>query len=136
MIDSAISSANLDTGSVDVPLVDAVVTGDDDGRIIVAVVNKSDSSAGGIRVRIGGVPVTGRHRAVVLTGATPDSYNDVESPDEVQPAETEFDFADGIAEIPAHSVVVCTIDGFESRDSDDFAWSRGTAGMWTQTPSR
>lgn len=59
VIDSAISSANLDTGSVDVPLVDAVVTGDDDDHVIVALVNKSDSRAGGVRVRIGGVPVKG-----------------------------------------------------------------------------
>ncbi len=132
VVDSATSSANLDTGSADVPLIDAVVTGDDQGRVIVAIVNKSDGTAGGVRIRIGGVPVTGRHRATVLTGATTDSFNDVEDPDAVHPVETDLDFVEGVVEVPAHSVAVCTIEGLPSSDPDGLAWARGTAGRWTQ----
>lgn len=114
---------------------DAIATGGDDGRLAVGLVNKSDGRAGGVRIRIGGIPVSGRHRAVVLTGATPDSYNDVQDPDAVRPVETDLEFVDGVAEIPAHSVVVCTIDAAAASDADAFPWGCGPVGTWTKAPN-
>ncbi len=133
LLDSAISSASLDTGVRDVPLIDAIATADAEGRVVVALVNKSETEVVGVRVRIGGVPVIGSHAAVVLAGASTDSYNDVENPDAVRPETVTLVFDDGVATIPAHSVAICPIDTLLAGDADTFAWARASAGTWTRT---
>jgi hypothetical protein len=76
--------------------------------------------------------VTGSHEAVVLSGATADSYNDIDNPDAVRPDTVSLAFTDGVASVPAHSVVICTIDASSARDNDAFEWGRGSSGIWTR----
>jgi len=109
VLDSALTSANLDTSYGDVPLVDAIATAGDDGFTTIVLVNKSADQTVPVRVRIAGRPVTGEHDATILAGASPDSYNDVEHPDAVTPTHCQQRFDDGITIVPPHSVTVCRI---------------------------
>ncbi len=135
VLDTAVSSVGLDTGSGDVPLVDAIATAGDDDRIIVALVNKSDVNQAGVLVRIGGSPVTGTHEAVVLAGPGPDAFNDVENPETVRPEVVSLAFVDGVAMIPAHSVAIISIEASAARHDDAFEWAIGATGNWKSAVS-
>ena len=45
-------------------------------------------------------------RATVLTGDSPDSYNDTEHPDRVAPHQVDLRFENGTAILPPHSLIV------------------------------
>ncbi len=108
VIDSAVQSVPLDTGHGEVPLVDAVATGDDEGNIVLALVNKSADEAASVRVRVDGVALSGTYGATVLRGDNPDAFNDVENPDAVTPETTTVQFTDGTIQLPPHSITICT----------------------------
>lgn len=108
VLDSAVQSIALDTGAGEVPLVDAIATGDDDGNTVFVLVNKSDKDAAPVRVRIDGVALTGEFAATTLIGDHPDAFNDVDHPDAVTPQTTTVLFVDGVVTLPAHSITLCT----------------------------
>jgi alpha-N-arabinofuranosidase len=128
-VDSAVSSVNLRTGSGDVPLIDAIATCGDDGQLTVVLVNKAGSREAPVHLRVSGKPVTGTRKGVVLSGPSPDAYNDVASPSLVIPKETTLEFHNGVAVVPPHSVTFCFIDGSRST-ADDLEWSRTSTGPW------
>lgn len=125
IVNSVTSSANLDTGFGDVPLIDAIATTDDSGKTTVVLVNKSPSDDAAVRIRVGGQPVDGVYEATQLAGDSADAFNDVENPDRVVPQKFPLRFEDGIATLAPHSVTVCTIDG-DAAAKENFAWSLGS----------
>ena len=128
VLDAQIRSANLATGSGDVPLVDAVATGDDDGFVTISLVNKSDRDEAAVRVVIGGRPVTGEHDATVLTGTGPDAFNDVDAPEAVVPVTGRLSFTDGVVMLPPHSVSICRVRG-QHDEPPALAWTVGRSGV-------
>ncbi len=48
----------------------------------------------------------GTYTATVLSGDSPDSYNDIDHPDRVAPQKTELTFRNGIVNLPAHSLTI------------------------------
>lgn len=52
------------------------------------------------------MPLNGTFKATVLTGDSPDSYNDIEHPNRVAPHEVALTFEKGTANLPPHSLTV------------------------------
>lgn len=129
VLDTDVRSANLDTGAGDVPLVDAVATADADGSAVIVLVNKSDTDEAPVRVLIGDRPLEGGHPATILSGGDPDAFNDVGTPDAVVPHESQLDFADGVAVVPAHSVVIVRVADGAVRSGFQESWSVGSRGI-------
>lgn len=128
VVDSAVSSANFDTGSGNVPLIDAITTSDENGNLRLVVINKSDVDAADVRVRVGGSPVNGIKSAVALAGPHADAYNDIDTPDTVVPEQVELRFDNGIVTVPAHSITV--VDLGASAETESYDWNTGLAGVW------
>jgi hypothetical protein len=56
-----------------------------------------------------GVPLDGTFKATVLTGDSPDAYNDIKRPDRVVPKETELIIKKGITVLPPLSLTILNI---------------------------
>jgi alpha-N-arabinofuranosidase len=93
-----------------VPALDAVATCGDEMRCWrLALVNRHPEHKLACTVVFRGKRLVGTHKATVLSGDSPDAYNDVEHPDRVVPAQSELEFTDGVVALPPHSVTVLRI---------------------------
>ena len=98
----------LTDGKASVSVLDAVLTVSNDGkRRVLAVVNKSPDKAVQLAVSAiaGDAAVAGRppYQATVLSGASPDDYNDIGAENRVVPVKTTYAVKDGKLELPPHS---------------------------------
>jgi alpha-N-arabinofuranosidase len=59
---------------------------------------------------MGNKVLNGTFKATVLTGDSPDSYNDIEHPDRVSPEKVEISFKKGITHLPPHSLTIVHLD--------------------------
>lgn len=94
-------------GNAAVPAVDAVATCNaarDQWRVLL--VNRHSSAAVNCGVQFDDAPVTGSCRATVLSGDSPDAFNDVERPDRVIPRRSQLEFRHGGVALPPHSVTI------------------------------
>jgi alpha-N-arabinofuranosidase len=95
-----------------VPVLDAVVTCDDAWKsLCLAMVNRHPEREVSCSLRISGTPVDGTYSAMMLTGDSPDAYNDIPQPNRVTPTKVSLRFSRGTTMVPPHSVVLCRIDG-------------------------
>jgi len=102
-----IESDRLAHGDSSVAMVDAIATVDDSGATwTVAMINRHPSKAVRCTVSIGGAPIDGTFRTTVLTGDSPDAFNDIEHPNRVTPQKTELVFDEGAVSLPPHSLSV------------------------------
>ncbi len=60
-------------------------------------------------LEINGALVDGPHSATVLAGDSIDAYNDIEHPDRVAPAGTQFAFTQGLVMLPPHSLSIVKV---------------------------
>jgi len=103
-------AGNLRHGNRSVPVIDAVATVSQSGeQWAIALVNRHPSKNVACTVRMGEMPLDGTCKATVLTGESPDSYNDVEHPDRVTPNEVELTFKKGTANLPPHSLTIVEV---------------------------
>jgi alpha-N-arabinofuranosidase len=108
VLDAAVWSTPLATGATDVPGVDAIATvASGDGRVSLALINKNPDEAARCEISIDGKLVTGPIEATVLTGDSPDSFNDVSTPASVVPTRADFTDGTGAVTLPPHSVTIC-----------------------------
>lgn len=93
-----------------VPVLDAVVTASDDWKqMTFALVNRHPEREVSCSVKVDGVPIEGTLAATMLTGDSPDAYNDIPKPDRVTPVKGNLKFTGGAATVPPHSVVLCQL---------------------------
>jgi alpha-L-arabinofuranosidase len=93
-----------------VPVVDAIATVDDSGkRWSIAMVNRHPDADVACTVKVKDQLVEGTCMAVVLSGDSPGSYNDVASPNRVVPKRTNLRFARGVAIFPPHSLTIVKV---------------------------
>ncbi len=93
-----------------VAMVDAIATVDESGKEwAVAMMNRHPSEEVVCTLKMAGRLLDGTYRASVLTGDSPDSYNDVEHPDRVAPKEAELTFREGTVSLPPHSLVIVDV---------------------------
>jgi alpha-L-arabinofuranosidase len=89
------------------PSIDAVATCDDAmKRWRIAVVNRHPSEFVPCSISLKALHLEGSVRATVLDGASPDDYNDIDSPERVIPHEERLCVVDGEIQIPPHSLCV------------------------------
>lgn len=82
VLSSSIQSETLSNGKISVPVVDAIVTCSDDKKILsIALVNKDPQKEA--ECNLGIEKIDGVVNAEILSGDSPDAFNDVNSPDRV-----------------------------------------------------
>ncbi|GHT24151.1 alpha-N-arabinofuranosidase [Planctomycetales bacterium] len=104
-----VKSERLTHGDKSTPALDAVLTcNDDKTKYVLAVVNKSPDKA--IAFDIGAVnKISGKtadeFSATILSGSSPDDFNDIGAENRVVPESKTLKVEDGKVVVPAHSVV-------------------------------
>ena len=107
VLSSQISSDLLHVDKDTVPVIDAVVTrSDDQKRHAVAVVNRHPQTAARLKLTLGNTVNLAGARVTILSGDSPDAYNDVARPDRVVPETRALMLSDGQIELPPHSVAI------------------------------
>ena len=108
IVPSNITSASLSNGKNSVNVVDAVVSANADrSRYVCAIINKDPDNGQLVRLDFKGLGIKAPKKlnGVILTGESPDDYNDI-SQERVKPMERSFKVTDGGIEIPPHSLVM------------------------------
>lgn len=85
-------------------MLDGIITCSDDKKFYsIVLVNKHPEKE--IECNIG-LKVNKKIDATILSGDSPDAYNDLEKPDRVVPVVKELSVNDGMVLLPAHSLVI------------------------------
>jgi alpha-N-arabinofuranosidase len=94
-----------------VAVVDAIATVDETGKSwAISLINRHPSDHVDCTLKMGNKVLNGTFKATVLTGDSPDSYNDIEHPDRVSPEKVEISFKKGITHLPPHSLTIVHLD--------------------------
>ena len=110
VVGADVESDRLTRGDSSVAMVDAIATVDETGeQWAVAIMNRHPSEAVRCTIELGPQPIDGTYQATLLTGDSPDAYNDIEHPRRVAPRATELVFEDGTVSLPPHSLVILTL---------------------------
>ena len=105
-----INADRLTHDGASVAVVDAIATVDESGKKwAVAMMNRHPSEEVTCKLNIAGDLADGTYKATLLTGETPDSYNDIDHPYRVVPKQTEMTFKKGTVSLPPHSLVIVEI---------------------------
>lgn len=115
LLATSVANANVTSdpfthGGASVPALDAVATCDDAmecWRFIL--VNRHPNTELTCSVSIADTPIEGVHKATVLSGVSPDDYNDIDSPDRVTPEKLDVSFSGGVTRLRPHSVTIIEI---------------------------
>jgi alpha-L-arabinofuranosidase len=100
-------------GGLPTPALDAVATcSQDQESWHLALVNRLPDRELDCTIRLGGAPLHGTYPATVLSGDSPDAYNDIGNPDRVVPQRTELTCLDGAISLPPHSVTVLELHNY------------------------
>jgi len=110
VVKAKVNSDKLTHGSASVAMVDAIATVDKSGKKwAVAMMNRHPSKEVVCTLKIGELPVDGTYKATILTGDSPDAYNDIEHPDRVAPKEAELTVKKGAISLPPLSLVIVDV---------------------------
>ena len=94
--------------TISVPVVDAVVTCSDDMKLLtVALVNRSPENEA--ECDLGLNSLLGKVDAVILSGDTPDAYNDIDDPHRVVPQNKTMKVKNNCVILPPHSLTILHI---------------------------
>jgi alpha-L-arabinofuranosidase len=103
-------SDRLTHGSSSVAMVDAIATVDSSGKKwAIALMNRHPSEEVACTLKMDDLLVDGTYQATVLTGESPDAYNDIEHPNRVVPKKIALTFKKGIISLPPHSLVIVDV---------------------------
>lgn len=108
--DTQISGNKLTYGEDSVYVIDAISTVEKNGENrAISLVNRHPSENIDCKVVIGDKLLNGTYMAKILTGESPDAYNDIEHLNRVAPKEIELTFKKGIVSLPPHSLTIVQI---------------------------
>ena len=108
--DAQVISERLEHGEKSVAVVDGIATVDESGKQwAFALVNRHPSESVDCTLKIKEMLLDGTYKATVLTGESPDSYNDIRHPDRVTPKEIEQLFKNGVTSLPPHSLTIVNV---------------------------
>ena len=100
-------SAPLRVEQASVPALDAVATCSDDGRqIAIAFINRHPEMTARWKVNVGGRSNPTKGRVTILSGDSPQAYNDVAHPNRVVPETHDLAIGNATLEFPPHSIAV------------------------------
>ncbi|MEI7903184.1 MAG: alpha-L-arabinofuranosidase C-terminal domain-containing protein [bacterium] len=105
-----IQSDKLLHGAASIPVADAIATVDESGkRWALALVNRHPDKKVACTVNMKNRLLDGKFSAVVLAGASPEAFNDIEYPDRVAPQKTTLTFTQGVVNLPPHSLTIIKV---------------------------
>lgn len=111
-LEERVGSINVEAGKLingddSVAVVDAIATVDENGKNwAISLVNRHPSDYVACTLKMGNKLLDGKYKATILTGDSPDSYNDIQYPDRVAPKETDMIFRKGVTLLPPHSLII------------------------------
>jgi alpha-N-arabinofuranosidase len=107
VIDCKVSCDALHVDQISVNALDAVATCSDDRRnVALALVNRHPETAALWKLNLSSGGMAKSARVTILSGDSPDAYNDVTRPDRVVPVTREVMIENGALDLPPHSVSV------------------------------
>lgn len=107
VVSSSITCDQLQVEKDAVPALDAVVTQSDDRkRTAIALINRHPESAARLQLKLDIQVNPAGATITILSGDSPDAYNDVAHPDRVVPETRPLVLRDGQIEVPPHSVAI------------------------------
>jgi len=110
VVKATVASDQFQHGGAAVPAVDAVATCDPAKKTWrIVLVNRHASAMLDCTVKLGDKPLEGSFRATILSGDSPDAYNDTDKPEWVVPSKAELTFANGAAQLPPHSLTILEV---------------------------
>jgi alpha-N-arabinofuranosidase len=107
VVSSQVTSDRLTVDKDTVAAIDAVVTrSDDQKRFAVALLNRHPEMAARCKLTLGNGVNPAGGKVTILSGDSPDAFNDVARPNRVTPESQTLTLNDGQIEIPPHSVAI------------------------------
>jgi alpha-N-arabinofuranosidase len=85
----------------------------------MAIVNRHPDAIQSCSIKMGGKLLDGEFNATLLTGNSPEDYNDIENPDRVVPEKLIIPVKRGIVNLPPHSLVILNSDPGPEKKSRD-----------------
>jgi len=105
-----LEAAPLVQGGRSIPVLDAVATVDESGKTwSIALVNRHPEKAVACTVKIKDTLLDGQFEATILSGDSPDAFNDIDHPDRVVPEKTKLVFKNGKVNLPPHSLSIVRV---------------------------
>ena len=105
-----IEADELTQGGKSVPVADAIATVNESGKNwAIALVNRHPDMEVACTVQMKDRLVEGEYAALVLTGDSPDAYNDIENPKRVIPRQVTLVFTKGTVNLPPHSLTIIKV---------------------------
>ena len=105
-----IQADKLTHGTKSVPVIDGIATVSASGKNwAIALVNRHPEKEVACTVKMKDMLLEGNYEAMVLAGDSPDSYNDIENPNRVVPEKTKLIFAEGVVNLPPHSLTIVKV---------------------------
>jgi alpha-L-arabinofuranosidase len=112
VVEAEVQSEPLTQDANSVATVDGIATVDGAGETwSLALINRHPLEAVACTVTLPGRALNGSFKATVLTGDSPDAFNDIEHPDRVVPKAVDVSFQDGVVSLPPHSLMVVDVLG-------------------------
>ena len=110
---AAVESDTMTHQDTSVAVVDAIATADEKGtEYALALMNRHPSKAAACAITFGDRPLEGQFKATLLTGDSPDAFNDMECPERVVPETVQVNVS-GSLSLPPHSRMVLHVPGRE-----------------------
>jgi alpha-N-arabinofuranosidase len=105
-----LEAGNLLQGSRGIPMIDAIATVDESGKVwAIALVNRHPSKNAACTLKMKETLLEGRYEATILAGDSPDAFNDVEHSNRVVPERTPLSFKKGVVNLPPHSLTIVKV---------------------------
>jgi len=104
-VDTWVRSDTFTPVGKSLPVLDAAATCDDTmQKWSLALINRHPDKLLRCKVIVGGSALAGRHKVTILSGDSPEAYNDIECPDRVRPYEVEQTLTNGEIDLAPHSI--------------------------------
>lgn len=105
----SIQSDSIRNNKNAVPAVDCIVTcSNDKKRLVIALVNKHPQLEASCDLGLGNIAT--KVSATILSGDSPDAFNDIDQPNRVVPITKSIYIKNGKVSLPAHALVILEID--------------------------
>lgn len=108
-----LSSESLTYDGQSTPALDVILTcNESKTRFVYAIVNKNPDNALEFNPDLEqlGIKIPGRLTATLLSGRSPDDFNDIGSENNVVPGQAEMKISNGRILVPAHSLVILPVE--------------------------
>lgn len=106
---TSVAAPAFDANDPKVPLVDGIVTANAaKTRFAIALVNKHATDAVECDLGLGAIDRTAT--ATLLSGDSPDAFNDIATPDRVAPVTRDIPIRGGRVTIPAHTLLIVSVN--------------------------